>query len=302
MRKIPLLNPFGAPVYRVETTSSTMDESRRLANRGAVHGTVIIADFQEAGRGRIQSRPWIGRAGENLFATILLRYPGISAVPKALTLRTGLAIALAVEDFAPPLTGAVEVKWPNDIMVGSGEKGFLKAAGILTEGDGKTLHIGFGVNLCQSEFPEALRHKATSIALALRALPFRESGPQPPQTENPVPPPARTAPPPPSPEDRFVFLEKILLRLFQELETPGPEPEPGLKPGPDKAASWRHRLGERLYKRGETVRFIAGSADSGRVVEGRLSGVGTEGELLILPEGAAEALAFITGELDVYGR
>jgi BirA family biotin operon repressor/biotin-[acetyl-CoA-carboxylase] ligase len=154
MRTLSLTNPFGAPVYWVETTSSTMDEARRLAAEGAAHGTVIAAGFQEAGRGRVPGRPWVGRPGENLYAAILFRYSGFSAVPPALTLKTGLAIALAVEDFAPSLTGRVELKWPNDIMLYyAGGRAAGKAAGILTEGDGKTVFTGFGVNLLQTEFP-----------------------------------------------------------------------------------------------------------------------------------------------------
>jgi BirA family biotin operon repressor/biotin-[acetyl-CoA-carboxylase] ligase len=170
----------------------------------------------------------------------------------------------------------VELKWPNDVMIRAGkaeepacagEAGKVlaagKVAGILTETDGKTVHTGFGVNLLQTEFPEELRRKAASVALALggRAL---------------------------SPDDRFILLEKILVRLFQELEAPAP------------AESWVSRLQERLYMRGKPVRFITGAAGSGRVVEGTLAGVGKDGELLILPPGAAEPRAFFTGELDVY--
>jgi BirA family biotin operon repressor/biotin-[acetyl-CoA-carboxylase] ligase len=289
MRTLSIANPFGAPVYWVDTTSSTMDEARRLAAGGAAHGTVIGADFQEAGRGRVRDRPWLGRAGENLLATILLHYPGIAAIPPALTLKTGLAAALAIEDFAPHLAGSVMVKWPNDIMITSGVAGApeeteaagqvpaaRKAAGILTEGDGKTVYIGFGVNVTQREFPEELRHKAVSIATAR------------PPADGP-PAVARF------PDDRAGLLEKILARLYRELEGTGNR-------GPEPADPWLPRLEERLYMRGRQVRFIPGAAGSGRAVEGRLTGIGKDGELLILPHGAAEPLAFITGELDVYRR
>ena len=273
MRTLSLSNPFGAPVYWMDTVSSTMDESRRLAAEGAAHGTVIGADFQEAGRGRVRNRPWTGRAGENLYATILLRYSGAAAIPPALTLRTGLAAALAIEDFAPALAGLVRVKWPNDLMILSGKtEAACKAAGILTEADGKTVYTGFGVNAAQTEFPPELRGKAISIALALAAASAPGGSPA------------------PQPESRFSLLERILARLHQEL---------GGVAAP--AESWRTRLEQRLYLRGQPVRFIAGAAGSGRVVEGRLTGIGPAGELLILPPGADTPLSFITGELDVYG-
>jgi BirA family biotin operon repressor/biotin-[acetyl-CoA-carboxylase] ligase len=185
MPTLPLTNPFGAPVYYYETLSSTMDEGRRLAARGAPPGTVAAADYQEAGRGRIRTRPWKMDAGKNLSFTILLRCPG--GVPEALTLRTGLALALAAEDFAPALKCRVEIKWPNDLMIDR-----RKAGGILTEGDGSAVFIGIGGNVAQTGFPPEVRAKATSIALALGD-------------------PAALA------EDRFRLLELILARLYAEL-------------------------------------------------------------------------------------
>ncbi|MCL2319163.1 MAG: biotin--[acetyl-CoA-carboxylase] ligase, partial [Treponema sp.] len=112
MKILPLNNPFGAPVYHEESVSSTMDTARDLARKQAPHGTVITVDFQEAGRGR-SGRSWITDPGKNLLFTILLRYKDIQSIPAALTLRTGLAVSLAVEDLAPSLCGSVTVKWPN---------------------------------------------------------------------------------------------------------------------------------------------------------------------------------------------
>jgi BirA family biotin operon repressor/biotin-[acetyl-CoA-carboxylase] ligase len=257
--RLSIPNPTGAPVYYRETLSSTMDESRRLAARGEPHGTVLCAGLQDAGRGR-GNRPWIGGAGESLLFTILLRYPSVSVFPRAVTLKAGLALSLAVEDFAPPLLGRVRIKWPNDLMINSG-----KVAGILTEGDGETLYIGIGVNVAQTGFPEEFRAKATSLALALGNSMARGA------------------------ECRFLLLERILPRLYQELTFPEAE---------DK--TWRWRLEDRLYKRGCLVRFFPGGADSGRLVEGILQGIGPEGELLITPQGASGPVPFITGELDVY--
>jgi BirA family biotin operon repressor/biotin-[acetyl-CoA-carboxylase] ligase len=268
--QLSLFNPFGAPVYHADTVSSTMDEARLLAEQGAAHGTALTADFQEAGRGRVRSRPWLADRGKNLFFTIFLRYPktpGYSpAIPQAITLKTGLAIAQAVEDFAPPLLGAVQVKWPNDIMADG-----RKIAGILTEGDGTRVFIGIGVNVAQTEFPSELRSKAGSIALALgTAVSASETLPA---------------------ESRFSLLEKILARLYGELET--------AKDGSGSGA-WRERLTERLYRRGEQVCFINGATDSGKEVTGRLAGIGDGGELLIISNGETEARAFVTGELRVY--
>ncbi|GHV00341.1 biotin--[acetyl-CoA-carboxylase] ligase [Spirochaetia bacterium] len=280
-------NPFAAPVYHRETVSSTMDEARLLAARGEVHGTVVAADFQEAGRGRTTGRAWQADRGRNLFFTILLRYGGFAAIPKAITLKTGLALSLAIEDFAPALTGTVLVKWPNDVMIGAPSpvagtaQAAGKAAGILTEGDGTVVYIGIGVNVGQTEFPEALRGKATSIALALGKRSGEDDG-----------------------QDRFRLLEKILARLHRELAGPPDTAALGIT-GRDAivlnaAGDWRSRLEARLFRRDCPVRFLAGGVDAGTPVAGILRGIGPEGELLILPDGEDTARSFVTGELEVY--
>jgi BirA family biotin operon repressor/biotin-[acetyl-CoA-carboxylase] ligase len=264
MKTIPLDNPFGGPVYHEETLSSTMDAARELAARGAPHGTVLCADFQEAGRGRTRGRPWLAARGDNLLFTILLRY-GLS-VPSLLTLRAGLAVSRAVEAFAPPLAGLLRIKWPNDLLILL-PSGARKTAGILAESDGSVLFTGIGVNVSQGEFPPELRHRATSLRLALGELGLDLEG-----------------------EGRFTLLEGILAFLRRELEGPGESGGPG---------GVRQGLEERLYMRGEQVRFIAGPADSGQVLEGRLLGIGGGGELLILPKGGGGPRAFVSGELEL---
>ena len=264
MKTLHIKNPFGAPVYHEETVSSTMEIARVLAKKDEPHGAVICADFQEAGRGRLR-RLWVTERGKNLLFTILLRYEDASSIPDVLTLRTGLAVSLAIEDLFPSLQGLVQVKWPNDVMIRAGKaQAAFKAAGILAEGDGKTVYIGVGVNVAQRDFPEICRSKAGSIIQAFPDLPQSA---------------------------RFDLLEKILLRLYGEIE--GPE-------APCSASTWRERLIQRLYKRGEQVSFVPGAADSDDLVEGLLSGLGPGGELLIIPRGEKTEQAFVTGELKVY--
>jgi BirA family biotin operon repressor/biotin-[acetyl-CoA-carboxylase] ligase len=269
MKRLALYNPFGAPVYHESAVSSTMDLSRALAGEGSPHGTVIAADFQEAGRGR-SGRSWDMAGGENLPFTVILRYPRTEEIPPALTLKAGLAVSLAVEDFLPSLAGKVLVKWPNDIMVPvpSGPVPvFRKAAGILAEAGDGTVFLGVGINVSQRSFPGPLRDKAASLAQAAAA----------------------TIPP----ERRFALLEMILRRLYAELP-PGPPEE---REAPE---SWRGRLEARLYRGGEKVTFIEGPAGSGRELAGTLAGIGPLGELLLRLEGEAEARPFAAGELRVY--
>jgi len=257
MTSLKIRNLFNAPVYYEETVSSTMDVSRNLARENSPHGTVILADFQEAGRGRKQDRKWEMERGANLSFTILLRFSSLEDIPPALTLRAGLAVCLAIEDFAPSLQGSCLVKWPNDIMIKPIRgKGYKKAVGILCEADGGNIHLGIGINAAQKEFPSHLMDKAISIALA---------------ADIDI-----------SQNERYVLLEKILSRLYDELGA---------------ANNWKYRLEQKLYKKDEQVLFIEGAAGSGKEVKGRLTGITNIGELLIIPNGEERARSFITGEL-----
>jgi len=185
MRLLGIHNPFNAPVYYEETVTSTMEVSRLLEREGSPHGTVIAADFQEEGRGRIRGRKWEMEKGRALAFTVLLRF---TAIPTALGLRAGLASAFAIEDFAPALSGRILIKWPNDILIPPA----LKLAGILAEAQDNCVHIGIGVNVSQKQIPGFLLDKASSISLASGAE-YNSA-------------------------DRFILMEKILFRLRCEIE------------------------------------------------------------------------------------
>ncbi len=249
-------NPFGAPVYLFGRVASTMDEARRLAAEGCPHGTVAVADEQEAGRGRIAGRSWKAAPGESLLCTTVLRYPSLRETPTAPALRVGVAAAAAVEGAAPFPSASVQVKWPNDVLSVRSGMG-KKLCGILCEGDGSALYVGIGINIAQRSFPGELAEKASSIYLETGAAPSREL---------------------------------LLARFLEELRATLAAPE----------AIWLDRLQERLFRRGERVRFEAGAVDSGLFVEGTLIGVGNGGELLIREAGADTPRPFVTGELKVY--
>jgi BirA family biotin operon repressor/biotin-[acetyl-CoA-carboxylase] ligase len=263
MTEISLNNPFAAPVFYLETTVSVMLDARDLAAQDASHGTVVVADFQEAGRGRVANRPWKAEKGQNLLFALLLHYPDIASIPPALTLRAALALSQAVEHIAPALRGRLRVKWPNDVMLPVGDA-YRKTAGILAEGDGRRVYLGVGVNVHQTLFPDDIRHKAGSLALALGDADL----------------PRNT---------RCNVLTAFLSCLHADIEAPsrGGSPHP-----------WREQLEERLYLKGSRVRFIAGPADAGRAVEGLLCGVGEGGELLLRTDAGIEA--FVAGELEVW--
>jgi BirA family biotin operon repressor/biotin-[acetyl-CoA-carboxylase] ligase len=269
MRELDIHNPFGAPVYWEDTVSSTMDIARRFAQGDEPSGTVIAAGFQEAGRGRMPERSWLTERDQALLFTILLRYPQ-PPLPRALTLRAGLAVSLGLEDFVFDqgryFKNRVMIKWPNDIWLGD-----KKAAGILCESDGRNVLIGVGINFFQTAFPPDLS-QATSIALNLErpSKILKDALPETPDEEL-------------QGEDRFTLLEHILERLAEEFSRTGDE--------------WRRQVEQRLYKRGWTVEFVPGAPNTADPVEGKIQGIGEDGELLFIPSGEAEARAYFTGEL-----
>lgn len=144
-------------------TDSTNTRAMELAERGAVHGTIVCADEQTAGRGRL-GRKWESPPGINLYATVILRPPIEPYLAPQLTLVTAIALAQAVEDS----TGlAASLKWPNDLYLDG-----RKAAGILAEmaaDPDRVRHVAIGVGLningLEADFPPELRDRATSIRL-----------------------------------------------------------------------------------------------------------------------------------------
>lgn len=148
----------GAQVYVRETTGSTMDDARELALRGCPPGTVVAAGLQERGRGRGQGTRWLSGPWESLLATVVLA-PSQAGFPLTqLSLRAGVAVALAVEEAAGI---DVRIKWPNDILWEG-----RKLAGILCEARAGALLVGIGVNCTQASFPPEIAATACSLAMA----------------------------------------------------------------------------------------------------------------------------------------
>ena len=156
-------------IIYLERTGSTNEDAKRLAAEGADSGTVIVADCQEAGKGR-RGRNWISPPGTNLYFTLLLKPDFSPDKASMLTLVMALSVAQALESETKICPG---IKWPNDIVHNG-----RKLCGILTEmtldaGAIGAVVIGVGVNVTQTEFPEELKETATSLVLEGAAVPDR---------------------------------------------------------------------------------------------------------------------------------
>ena len=150
----------GKTVHFARETDSTNLWIKRLAKEGAPEGTLALAEFQSAGRGRL-GRSWEVPEGTSVMMSILLRPKFEPQYAPTLTLVMGMAVAKAVKK----LGFVVSIKWPNDVVVSH-----KKICGILTEmgvRDGKIDYavIGVGINVNIREFPEEMADKATSLYL-----------------------------------------------------------------------------------------------------------------------------------------
>lgn len=155
---------MGQHVVYYDSIGSTNEVARELAERGAVEGTLIVADEQTAGKGR-RGRRWIAPRGTSLLASLILYPPLETSQIARLTMSSSLAAAHAIEEVT---SLSVHFKWPNDILLGG-----KKAGGILVEAvhigealEHAVVGIGLNANLDITEIPE-IADTATSISMEL---------------------------------------------------------------------------------------------------------------------------------------
>lgn len=133
----------------VAETGSTNADLIAAARVGAAEGTVLVAERQKAGRGRL-GRQWITEPGAALTFSVLLRPVMVPAAARSwLPLLTGVAVAAGIRE----QTGLdVSLKWPNDVVAtaGDGPAGLGKLAGILAEMAGDAVVIGVGLNVAST--------------------------------------------------------------------------------------------------------------------------------------------------------
>lgn len=154
-------------IYYYRETDSTNIRAKELANSGAAHGTLIIAESQTQGRGR-RGRVWESPEGEAVYMTTLLKPDFHPSEASMLTLVMALSLARTFQELygLEANEQGIQIKWPNDIVLKK-----KKITGILTEmsADIDKIHyviIGSGINVNNREIPEELQEKATSLFLA----------------------------------------------------------------------------------------------------------------------------------------
>lgn len=153
---------LASKIYHYTSIGSTNDEAKKLAQMGAPHGTLVIAEEQTGGRGRL-GRKWVSAPGQGIWLSIILR-PSLepSEAPR-ITMACAVAAAKAIRQ---EVGVNCLIKWPNDLLIDG-----KKVAGILTEmsADMDKIHYvvtGIGMNVNNAEFPPDIEKTATSLKLA----------------------------------------------------------------------------------------------------------------------------------------
>ncbi|MDD7643683.1 MAG: biotin--[acetyl-CoA-carboxylase] ligase [bacterium] len=153
---------IGTQVECFDVIGSTNTTAMQMAEEGAPHGTLVVADRQDSGKGR-RGRSWEMPAGVAIAMSIVIKPEELQPQnAPMLTLVSALAVVRGIEQQTGIRT---EIKWPNDIVIGG-----KKVCGMLTEMSTQIDYInhivvGIGINVHNEQFPEELSDRATSLYL-----------------------------------------------------------------------------------------------------------------------------------------
>lgn len=152
---------LGQNLHVYEQVESTQIKAHQLATEGAPHGTMVVADQQMGGKGRL-GRPWHSPSGTGIWLSFIIRPDTPIRKAAQLTLLTAVAILRSLQKRTDV---QIDIKWPNDLLVNK-----HKIVGILTELSAEAdrvnymiLGIGINVNQEKQDFPEELIDVATSL-------------------------------------------------------------------------------------------------------------------------------------------
>lgn len=150
----------GKKIVYLPSCQSTNDEAAEMLRYGqGYEGTVVITDYQTAGRGQ-RGNTWLAQAGENLTFSLILKPRFLSANEQ---FALNIAVSLGVYDFLEPYLGdALRIKWPNDIYVGIKKLGGILIENTLQSTRIETSVVGIGLNINQIDFESP---QATSLRL-----------------------------------------------------------------------------------------------------------------------------------------
>ncbi len=168
IRQYLFTHTIGQRIYYFPEVDSTNRVALDLAREGEPEGTLVVTDFQSAGKGR-SDHTWHSPRGKDLLFSVILRPPGEPSEVLTASLAVALAVSVAL---TKNLDQDVGVKWPNDVMLGNRKLGGILAEGSVSHATSRFVVMGVGINV-QSEredFPAALRETAASCLTITEAL------------------------------------------------------------------------------------------------------------------------------------
>jgi BirA family biotin operon repressor/biotin-[acetyl-CoA-carboxylase] ligase len=150
-------------LFVFEELNSTNTFALELAKNPISQGTVVLADSQTAGRGRLQ-RSWFSPKGANIYGSLAFSFNSPIQTIGWVPLMAGIAIAQAIEDHVEI---GITLKWPNDILVDERKVGGILCESFKRNSTETCVVIGFGINVNLSEagFPKDLKLIATSLQI-----------------------------------------------------------------------------------------------------------------------------------------
>jgi BirA family biotin operon repressor/biotin-[acetyl-CoA-carboxylase] ligase len=234
---------LGQQLHLYQELASTNSEALRLAQAGAAHGTVVVADHQSAGRGR-RARQWYSPPGANIYCSVVVLGIGPSRTLSEWLSWVPLVSALAAAEAVHTTTSlSLSLKWPNDLLFQERKVGGILCESTHISADTPIIVIGIGlnVNMTEDSFPEDLRQTATSLSAASR-----------------------------SSINRVRLLTQLLLELergLDELRTQGPD-------------RLRHTYVSRCGTLGKRVRLLL---DDEQELLGTAESIGADGALQVRP-------------------
>lgn len=161
--KLPEGQLIGSDIFHFEEIDSTNNYAKKIANEGCPHGTVVIADKQTLGRGRV-GRQWQSDSSDGIWFSLVIRPDLEPENIQIITLAASVAVVEAIDETQGIVCG---IKWPNDIMLDG-----KKLGGILTELSAEPGHVnyvvvGIGINVNQDleQFDDEIKQKAASLKM-----------------------------------------------------------------------------------------------------------------------------------------
>ncbi|WP_042162363.1 biotin--[acetyl-CoA-carboxylase] ligase [Paenibacillus gorillae] len=164
---------FGRSIHLFEQVDSTQNVAQKLAEEGAPEGTLVIAEQQLSGRGRM-GRAWTSPKGKGVWMSLIMRPTIPVHFAPQLTLLTAVALCRSLTRLTSLPIG---IKWPNDLLIDG-----KKISGILLESTAEDARlryviagVGVSVNLAASDYPEEMQDRVTSLRIASGARLSREA-------------------------------------------------------------------------------------------------------------------------------